>query len=558
MARGFGGTSGVGATDAISTGLTTNGTQRSWAVRFVRNSTGGNGEGRLFARGTVEWIQSISASEMRFDRSFSLTDGRWTFPVSLGVETSLIVRHDGSSNINAPSAFINGVSATLTQAQMPMGSLRTTSSALQIGNVSGGNRVLDGTVAEFAVWDEVIPDDLAIAISKGATPLIHLRNLIYYAPLIRDVVDLKGARSQTVTGTAVQPHPRVSYLNSTSSPFTSSQPSNSLIVSAALATEAPAVNSTVAAQSTAAIALSTNVPTLSISTSAGVSTSGALVTAAPTLNTAVLVQTPAAIALSTNAPTLAATVQSQSSLNGVLATSVPQLAIAAQTQSTAQIALSLPPPELSATIVFGNVTVLGIALATDAPTVSGVVASSVTGAIALSTVAPTLNGAIAAQGLTAIALSTGAPVVSGSAAITPTAAIALSTTAPTVAGVAVARIEATAALSIESAVAAATAQVNTGAIAALSAAVPSLNAVVEPLNAINAAIALTLSAPQLQASATAQVSLQLAASVPVPLLSASVGTVEVAIAHISAHLSHLSSSVSLTRLSVTAQLDNPH
>jgi hypothetical protein len=69
----------------------------------------------------------------------------------------------------------------------------------------------DGKVAEAAIWSAALTDAEVASLGKGVSPrLIRPQSLVFYAPLIRNLVDVRGGRTLTNNNTAtVATHPRV-------------------------------------------------------------------------------------------------------------------------------------------------------------------------------------------------------------------------------------------------------------------------------------------------------------------------------------------------------------
>jgi hypothetical protein len=69
---------------------------------------------------------------------------------------------------------------------------------------------LNGYIAGAAVWDVALTDEEIASHAMGFSPLkIRPQSLVFYAPLVRGVQDVRAARTITMTGTvAVQDHPR--------------------------------------------------------------------------------------------------------------------------------------------------------------------------------------------------------------------------------------------------------------------------------------------------------------------------------------------------------------
>ncbi len=107
--------------------------------------------------------------------------------------------------------FIDGSSVTVTRVGAgPTGSIVTNTDPYVIGNRGAGDRNWDGQFAEFAIWDGVaLNGQEAAALARGYSPLlIRAASLAEYLPLLRNNVSIKLA-APTITGTAVQPHPRI-------------------------------------------------------------------------------------------------------------------------------------------------------------------------------------------------------------------------------------------------------------------------------------------------------------------------------------------------------------
>lgn len=70
---------------------------------------------------------------------------------------------------------------------------------------------LDGRCAEVAVWNVALTDDEIVSLAKGFKPTrVRPQSLVFYAPLVRDLQDLRGALTITNNNTAtVADHPRV-------------------------------------------------------------------------------------------------------------------------------------------------------------------------------------------------------------------------------------------------------------------------------------------------------------------------------------------------------------
>lgn len=98
------------------------------------------------------------------------------------------------------SVFINGGGkATNTTSSVPA-SLNKVSLGVYRSSAAGSG--LQGSMAEAAIWSAALNDDEVLALAKGVSPArVRPQSLVFYAPLIRDAVDVRGGRVLTATGT---------------------------------------------------------------------------------------------------------------------------------------------------------------------------------------------------------------------------------------------------------------------------------------------------------------------------------------------------------------------
>lgn len=83
---------------------------------------------------------------------------------------------------------------------------------VRIGSWATGNSVLmNGDISETAIWNVALTAAEITSLSKGFKPYrIRPQSLVFYAPLIRNLQDTKGALAITNNNTAtVAVHPRV-------------------------------------------------------------------------------------------------------------------------------------------------------------------------------------------------------------------------------------------------------------------------------------------------------------------------------------------------------------
>jgi hypothetical protein len=95
-----------------------------------------------------------------------------------------------------------------TDSRQPTGIDRLSIGALLRSTVAA---YLSGQGAEAAIWSVALSDAEIASLAKGFKPYrIRPQSLVFYAPLIRELIDVKGALAITNNNTAtVERHPRV-------------------------------------------------------------------------------------------------------------------------------------------------------------------------------------------------------------------------------------------------------------------------------------------------------------------------------------------------------------
>jgi hypothetical protein len=144
---------------------------------------------------------------------FSLTDSGGN--TLTDTATGLIVRDTWShaagvvSSTTSRSVILNGankVTTSVTRApnvdSLSIGASELTGTYLQF---------LNGFIAEVGIWNAALTDAEVASLAKGATcNLIRPQSLVFYAPLIRDLQDVRGGLTITNNnGATVANHPRV-------------------------------------------------------------------------------------------------------------------------------------------------------------------------------------------------------------------------------------------------------------------------------------------------------------------------------------------------------------
>ena len=169
-----------------------------------------NNDGSIYS--AILPLNAANGNYVRFQVSdplavFAVT----TQAISTGSWTSLGARQTSSTS---RKVYLNGThTATNTENKNP-----TSLNKLLIGCGSDGNaggptlaNYTDGKIAEVAVWNVDLSDDEMISLSKGLrASKIRPQSLVFYAPLVRNLIDAKGGLTITNNNSAtVADHPRI-------------------------------------------------------------------------------------------------------------------------------------------------------------------------------------------------------------------------------------------------------------------------------------------------------------------------------------------------------------
>lgn len=114
-----------------------------------------------------------------------------------------------------PKLFINGLPVTPSGGADKSGTqLAWTNINAHIGNRAGNDRVFNGRIAEFTVWNRVLRNSEINSLGKGYSSLFIPNGLIMYWPIWgknSPEFDIKGDTSGTVTGAVAAAHPKIIY-----------------------------------------------------------------------------------------------------------------------------------------------------------------------------------------------------------------------------------------------------------------------------------------------------------------------------------------------------------
>lgn len=105
-------------------------------------------------------------------------------------------------------AYLDGVAGTLDTTNLTPAGVNRTGLGYHI--TSGTRSVFfNGRIAEAAIWNEALSAADIAALANGFRPsLIRPSALVFYAPLIREVVDVRANMSLTTSGALVAEHTR--------------------------------------------------------------------------------------------------------------------------------------------------------------------------------------------------------------------------------------------------------------------------------------------------------------------------------------------------------------
>lgn len=198
MARGFSTTLGVGTTDVVTTGTCPAANIRTYSIWY---------NGRVFTGSPRLWYDAnqmlqfnVSPFQLLFTRGFSTTSGVWLITggsqATTGVWNHFVISFDNSSTAD-PVAWINGQPATVAVSTAPVGTANAIATSHNIGNRSAQDRVFDGLLGDFALWNGVaLTQAQVLALYKGARPDRIARSAL------AEWIDLQSGRPVSRAGRA--------------------------------------------------------------------------------------------------------------------------------------------------------------------------------------------------------------------------------------------------------------------------------------------------------------------------------------------------------------------
>lgn len=150
----------------------------------------------ILAGGTITVSSSIPGTFGASTTTAQIATNSWSNTV--GVWTSASSRQ----------AWLNGVAATANTT-----SVSPTVARMQIGArlIPTAELYFPGQIAEVGIWSAALQSAEILALYRGISPkLIRPQSLVFYAPLIRDLIDIRQGRAITNNDSAsVIIHPRI-------------------------------------------------------------------------------------------------------------------------------------------------------------------------------------------------------------------------------------------------------------------------------------------------------------------------------------------------------------
>lgn len=172
------------------------------AILSLDNATTAFQGYRLLAAGTIAGDPVIAGTGGAFpnaaaDSSTGYTANTWNHAAGVFTQPSVSVFLNGSANTVASNFSTYPIV-----------------NRIDIGarlNSGAAGLFFDGRIAEVGIWNAALTAAEIASLAKGITcDKIRPQNLVFYAPLVRGLIDAKGGRAITNNnGATVAPHPRI-------------------------------------------------------------------------------------------------------------------------------------------------------------------------------------------------------------------------------------------------------------------------------------------------------------------------------------------------------------
>jgi hypothetical protein len=162
---------------------------------------------------TSTWLSMIAGGHLSGDPIIAYVQpADTTAATSAGYSASTWTHAASTFSGTAPmalKAFINGGSSGSASTNYNPSLTHIAIGALRVNSSTFSPTA--GSIAEVGVWSAILTDGEIASLAKGMTcDKVRPQSLVFYAPLVRDLQDVRGARAITNNNTAtVSAHTRV-------------------------------------------------------------------------------------------------------------------------------------------------------------------------------------------------------------------------------------------------------------------------------------------------------------------------------------------------------------
>jgi hypothetical protein len=114
------------------------------------------------------------------------------------------------SAVDARAAYLDGGSKGTGSGTQDVALAATSKIAVGAYRTDSTFNEFDGKIAECAIWNVALSDEEVLVLAKGYSPLlVRPQSLVFYAPLVRGLLDVRRGATLSATGAAVSDHPRI-------------------------------------------------------------------------------------------------------------------------------------------------------------------------------------------------------------------------------------------------------------------------------------------------------------------------------------------------------------
>jgi len=142
------------------------------------------------------------------------TPGVWSCNApTVNVWHHFCVTYDWGSTANDPIIYLDGVSQTIIERLGPGGTKDNNGTAFNFGSEANSSTFFDGKLTEPFMYNRILTAaEIASIGTKGFSPLMIPRGLVFYDPLIRGSAEIMGGLTASFANApSVYEHPRIIY-----------------------------------------------------------------------------------------------------------------------------------------------------------------------------------------------------------------------------------------------------------------------------------------------------------------------------------------------------------